>query len=68
MALMMLAAAAVLVVGAGVVAGAELQVYPGADTPVQDAIDGAGAGDMIYVHAEGVLRECGCVETSYVDR
>jgi len=34
-----------------VVSGAELHVYPGAGTPIQDAIDGAGVGDTIYVHA-----------------
>ena len=32
-------------------AGAEWHVYPGADTPIQTAIDGAGEGDTIYVHA-----------------
>jgi len=26
-------------------------VYPGAGTPIQDAVDGAGEGDTIYVHA-----------------
>jgi len=49
----MLVAAAVVVTlaAAGVEAGAELHVYPGAGTPIQDAIDGAGEGDTIYVHA-----------------
>ena len=36
---------------AGVGAGATWDVYPGAGTPIQDAVDGAGAGDTIYVHA-----------------
>ena len=36
---------------AGAVAGAEWHVYPGAGTPIQTTIDGAGAGDTIYVHA-----------------
>ena len=36
---------------AGVGAGAEWDVYPGAGTPIQTAIDGAGEGDTIYVHA-----------------
>jgi len=40
-----------LVAAAGVGAGAELHVYPGAGTPIQTAIDGAAAGDTIYVHA-----------------
>ena len=40
-----------LVAAAGVVSGAEWDVYPGVGTPIQDAIDGAGAGDTIYVHA-----------------
>jgi pectin methylesterase-like acyl-CoA thioesterase len=31
--------------------GAEWNVYPGEGTPIQDAIDGAGDGDTIYVHA-----------------
>ena len=34
-----------------VAAGAEWDVYPGAGTPIPDAIDGAWAGDTIYVHA-----------------
>ena len=46
-----LIAAAVCVASAGVGAGAELHVYPGVGTPIQDAIDGAGEGDTIYVHA-----------------
>ena len=37
--------------GAAAGAGAEWDVYPGEGTPIQDAIDGAGAGDMIYAHA-----------------
>jgi len=36
---------------AGVGAGATWDVYPGAGTPIQDAIDGAGVGDTIYIHA-----------------
>jgi hypothetical protein len=51
LAVMMLAAATVLLVGTGAAAGAALHVYPGAGTPIQDALDGAGAGDAIYVHA-----------------
>ena len=49
----LLAAAALVVVlvAAGLGTGAERDVYPGAGTPIQDAIDGAGAGDTIYVHA-----------------
>ena len=50
LAVMMLAAATALLVGAGAAAGVELHVYPGAGTPIQDAIDGAGVGDTIYVH------------------
>jgi parallel beta-helix repeat protein len=50
---LLLAAAALVVVlaAAGVGAGATWDVYPGAGTPIQDAIDGAGEGDTIYVHA-----------------
>ena len=50
----LLLVAAVLVVVfacAGTAAGAEWHVYQGAGTPIQDAIDGAGEGDTIYVHA-----------------
>ena len=32
---------------AGTATGAEWHVYPGAGTPIQTTIDGAGAGDMI---------------------
>ena len=51
--LLLVAAALVVVLAAGVVsgAGAEWDVYPGAGTPIQDAVDGAGEGDSIYVHA-----------------
>jgi len=53
--LLLVAAVAIVVVlaavGVGTGAGAELHVYPGAGTPIQTAIDGAGAGDTIYVHA-----------------
>ena len=51
--LLLVAAVALVAVlaAAGVGAGAEWDVYPGAGTPIQDAIDGAGAGDTIYVHA-----------------
>ena len=31
--------------------GAELHVYPGAGTPIQDAIDGTGEGNTVYMHA-----------------
>ena len=31
---------------AGVSVGATWDVYPGAGTPIQDVIDGAGEGDM----------------------
>ena len=50
--LLLVAAALVAVLAAaGLGAGAEWDVYPGAGTPIQDVIDGAGAGDTIYVHA-----------------
>ena len=50
--LLIVAAALVAVLAAaGVGAGAEWDVYQGAGTPIQDAIDGAEAGDTIYVHA-----------------
>ena len=49
--LLLVAAALVAVLAAGVVsgAGAEWDVYPGGS--IQDAIDGTGAGDTIFVHA-----------------
>ena len=50
----MAAAALMVALAAGVVSGAEWDVYPGAGTPIQDAIDGAWAGDTIYVHAGNV--------------
>ncbi|PXF61116.1 MAG: hypothetical protein C4B59_06030 [Candidatus Methanogaster sp.] len=56
--------AAVLVAvlaAAGVGAGAEWDVYPGAGTPIQTPIDGAGALDTIYVHA-GTYVENGDVD------
>jgi len=55
--LLMVAAALVAVLAAGVVsgAGAEWHVYPGAGTPIQDAIDDAEPGDTIYVHAGGYV-------------
>jgi parallel beta-helix repeat protein len=40
-----------LLAAAGVGAGAEWDVYPGAGTPIQTAINSAGDGDAIYVHA-----------------
>ncbi len=44
--------AMVVCVGVGMAAGATTwDVYPGEGTPIQDAIDGAEAGDTIYVHA-----------------
>ena len=51
--LLLVAAVALVVVlaAAGVGAGAEWDVYPGAGTPIQDAIGGAWEGDTIYVHA-----------------
>jgi parallel beta-helix repeat protein len=51
--LLLVAAALVAVLAAGVVsgAGAEWHVHPGAGTPIQDAIDDAEPGDTIYVHA-----------------
>ena len=50
--LLLVAAALVAVLAAaGVGAGAEWDVYPGEGTPIQAAIDGAGEGDTIYVHA-----------------
>ena len=59
--LLLLVAAALVVVlaAAGVGAGAEWDVYPGAGTPIQDAIDDAGDGDTIYAHGTNA-RECGC--------
>ena len=48
--LLLVAVAAVLAC-AGTAAGATWGVYPGAGTPIQDVIDGAGEGDTIYVHA-----------------
>jgi len=45
------AAVVAVLVCAGTAAGAEWHVHPGAGTPIQDAIDGAEAGDTIYVHA-----------------
>ena len=48
---MVVVAVLVWIAAAGVGAGAEWYVYPGAGTPIQDAIDGAGEGDTIYVHA-----------------
>ena len=59
--LLLVAAALVAVfAAAGVGAGAEWDVYQGEGTPIQTAIDGAGAGDTIYVHAGTNARECGC--------
>jgi hypothetical protein len=49
--LVVAAALVVVLAAAGVVSGAELHVNPGAGTPIQDVIDGAGVGDTIYVHA-----------------
>jgi len=51
--LLVAAVALVAVLAAGVVSGtgAEWHVHPGADTPIQTVIDGAGEGDTIYVHA-----------------
>jgi len=46
--LLVAAVALVAVLAAGVVssAGAELHMHPGAGTPIQDAVDGAEAGDI----------------------
>ncbi len=49
--LLVAVALVVVLAAAGVGAGAEWDVYPGAGTPIQDAIGGAGEGDTIYVHA-----------------
>ena len=50
--LLLVAAVVAVLAAAGVGgAGAELHVYPSAGTPIQTAIDGAGEGDAIYVHA-----------------
>lgn len=43
--------AVAVLAAAGVGAGAELHLYPGAGMPIQDAIDGTGEGDAIYAHA-----------------
>ena len=65
--LLLVAAALVAVLAyVGTAAGDEWHVNPGAGTPIQDAIDGAGAEDMIYVHAD-VCRECGCGQAGYAD-
>ena len=58
--LLVAAALVVVLAAAGVVSGAEWDVYPGTGTPIQDAIDGAGAGDTIYVHEGTNAHECGC--------
>jgi len=49
--------------GVGVGAGATWDVYPGKDTPIQDA----GEGDMIYVHAGTNALECGYGQAGYAD-
>ena len=49
--LLVAAALVVALAAAGVGAGAAWEVYPGEGTPIQTAIDGAGEGDTIYVHA-----------------
>ena len=43
--LLLVAVGVVLAAGVMSGAGAEWDVYPGAGTPIQTAIDGAGAGD-----------------------
>ena len=59
---LLLAAAALVAVlaAAGVVRVSVGYVVPGAGTPIQTAIDAAGAGDTIHVHAGTNARECGC--------
>ena len=44
--LVVAAALVAMLAAAGVGAGVEWHVNPGAGTPIQDAIDGAGEGDM----------------------
>ena len=49
--LLLVAALAAVMVVAGVGAGTTRDVYPGAGTPIQDAIDGTVEGGTIYMHA-----------------
>jgi len=57
---------AAVLAAAGVVSGAEWDVYPGGS--IQDAVDGAGEGDTIYVHAGTNARECGCGQAGHAGR
>ena len=49
--LLLVAAVAIVAVLAGTAMGDEWHAYPGEGTPIQTAIDDAGEGDTIYVHA-----------------
>ena len=59
--IMALAAAVVLVVGVGVGAGAEWDVYRGAGTPIQDAVDGAGGMRFMFMRGRKAFIGAGCV-------
>ena len=54
-----------MLAAAGLGAGAERNVYPGAGTPIQDAINASYQGDSIYVYAGTNARECGGVQAGY---
>ena len=56
--LLLVAAVVVWIAAAGVGSGAELHVYPGES--IQDAIDGAGDGDTIYVQLGRMSRMWMC--------
>ena len=63
--LLLVAAALVVVLAAGVVsgAGAEWDVYPGGS--IQATVNAASPGDTIYVHAGTNALECGCVQADH---